>query len=95
MNRCNLKANVKAMSLFQIHQLELSIVTGYMEFSDMRPVARDIGRAGTEQPLSSFVLVDFFTTKILMLVTGQKMYRDVKSIVRYFITANRHTYIFF
>lgn len=56
-------------------------MTGFMGSLDMRPVARGTGRAGTVQPPNSFVLVVSSTMKILMPVTGQKMFRDARSIV--------------
>lgn len=63
-----------------ILRLEQSTATGCTESSDMRRAAPDIGLVGMVPLQSSFASVDSFIMKILMLVTGPKMFPDVRSI---------------
>lgn len=62
-------------------QFQMNIVTGYMASLDMKRHAQDIGHAGTELPLSSYVVVVSYIMNKHIVVIGLKMLMDVKSIV--------------
>lgn len=58
-----------------------NIVIGYMVFLDMKHLVLDIGHAGMVQQQNNYVSVDYYITKIHIVVIGQKMLMDVKNIV--------------
>lgn len=62
-------------------QFQMNIVTGYMASLDMKRHAQDIGHAGTELPLNSYVVVVFYIMNKHIVVIGLKMLMDVRSIV--------------
>lgn len=61
-----------------------NIVTGYMAYLDTKRRAHDIGPVGMERQRNNCASVDCCTTKMLTVVTGQKMWMAAKSIVNIF-----------
>lgn len=55
---------------------------GSMESLDMRRAARGTGHAGMEQRQSNCASVDCCTMRTPIVVTGQRMSKDARNIVR-------------
>lgn len=62
-------------------QFQMNIATGYMASLDTKPHVQDIGHAGTELPLNSYVVVVCYIMNKHIVVIGLRMLMDVKSIV--------------